>query len=129
MREHVYDDWSNAMDYVGTYHYPFVNPSAPDYIKQEALDRIAMELQFATDTMGATPALLMQSFGGVATEPTGPRYPTDAEIADWNCSVRSQFASYTTMPLSWYVWNQGFYTDELVDHQTQTPRTFAAWCT
>jgi hypothetical protein len=113
-----YDDQSGVADYVGIWAYP-VESGGYDANKSLSIARFNRESNFVINNIHATPVWLGQSFDD------GAGYPTDAQIKDWNCSMRAIMPAGAL--LSWYVWaNQ--YPDFLKNHPSQWPLVEASAC-
>ena len=80
-------------------------------------------LEFVKTKMGAEAVLDAQAFRcrncGEAT-----RFPTAAEIKDWNCSLRDLQPN----AISWYVWRQSIYEDYLANYPALWPSTSPSAC-
>ena len=116
-----YADQTGVADFVGIWAYPFDKNG--QYSRAASLSLLASETAYARNQMQAEPVLLGQSFlcpsCGEAT-----RFPTAAELQDWNCALR------TLKPesISWYVWQQSLYADFLSRHPTHWNSTSPSAC-
>jgi len=115
-----YLDQTGVADLVGVWFYPFERTG---YFKSEGLTSLRAALDFAKNRMGAAAVIDAQAFRcrgcGEAT-----RFPTEAEIKDWNCSLRELQPS----AISWYVWRQSIYDDYLANHPALWPSTSPSAC-
>ncbi len=116
-----YADQTGVADFVGIWAYPFDKNG--QYSRAASLSLLTSETAYARNQMKAEPVLLGQSFlctnCGEAT-----RFPTVAELQDWNCALR------TLKPesISWYVWQQSLYADFLSQHPTHWNATSPSAC-
>ena len=82
------------------------------------------ETSYVINSMHATPVWLGQAF---ALPSDGEVFPTQAQLLDWNCSVRQALPAGAL--ISWYVWREpGLYTDTLANHPEDWADTTAAAC-
>lgn len=113
-----YTDATGIADYVGIWSYPF---DLNGYHRAESLAILRREIEYVTTQMQAQPIVDMQAFRcdncGEAT-----RWPTFAEMKDWNAAVRS----LAPHAISWYPWRQRSYDDYLANHPEMWPATTAA---
>lgn len=113
-----YADATGIADYVGIWSYPF---DLGGYHRAESLAILRREIEYVTTQMQAQPIVDMQAFRcdncGEAT-----RWPTFAEMKDWNGAVRS----LAPHAISWYPWRQRSYDDYLANHPEMWPATTAS---
>jgi hypothetical protein len=115
-----YGDVQGVADFVGIWYYPF---DIGMYRKSYALGEIGREIHYVRSEMHAEPIVAAQAFRcircGEAT-----RLPTRAELADWNCALRS----LGPFGISWYVWRQASYGDYLANHPEMWMATAPTAC-
>ena len=113
-------DQTGVADFVGVWYYPFERTG---YLKDEGLAAMKAAMEFARTRMGAESVLDAQSFRckncGEAS-----RFPTAAEIKDWNCALRDLQPN----AISWYVWRQSSYEDYLANYPALWPATSPSAC-
>lgn len=115
-----YTDATGVADYVGIWSFPFL-PNG--YRKSQALKVIKREMAYVRTAMNAEPVVIAQAFGCADCAPT-TRWPTNEEIRDWNCALRSLCPD----GVSWYVWQQDIYDEVLSRHPESWPATTAGAC-
>jgi len=115
-----YADQSGVADLVGLWFYPFERTG---YLRDQGLAAMRVGMEFARGKMGAEPLLDAQAFRcrncGEAS-----RFPTAAEIKDWNCALRDLQPN----AISWYVWRQSIYDDYLANYPALWPSTSPSAC-
>ncbi|MBY0505757.1 MAG: hypothetical protein K2X03_17715 [Bryobacteraceae bacterium] len=116
-----YADQTGVADFVGVWYYPF---ETNGYLKTQALAAMRASLEFTKTRMGAETVFDAQAFrcrncGGEAS-----RFPTAAEIKDWNCALRE----LQPHAISWYVWRQNLYDDYLANYPALWPNTSPSAC-
>ena len=115
-----YADQNGVADLVGVWFYPFERTG---YLRAEGLAAMGGAMQFTKTKMGAEALLDAQSFRcrncGEAS-----RFPTAAELKDWNCALRELQPN----AISWYVWRQNLYDDYLANYPSLWPSTSPAAC-
>lgn len=115
-----YADQTGVADYVGVWDYPF---EADGYHKARALSTLTRETNYAMNSMHAVPVWLNQSHAASCCSLV---FPTQAQLLDWNCSVRKALPVGSV--ISWYVWRQGIYSDTLSNHPEDWASTTLAAC-
>ncbi|MEP6892298.1 MAG: fibronectin type III domain-containing protein [Gaiellaceae bacterium] len=116
-----YADQTGVADYVGVWDYPF---EAGGYQKARALSTLTRETNYVINSMHALPVWLNQSHAASCCSLV---FPTQAQLLDWNCSVRKALPVGSL--IAWYVWRQGIYSDTLSNHPEDWASTTAAACT
>lgn len=115
-----YADQTGVADLVGVWFYPFERTG---YLRAEGLATLRSALDFTRSKMSADVVFDAQSFRcrncGEAT-----RFPTAAEIKDWNCALRE----LGPQAISWYVWRQSIYDDYLANYPALWPNTSPSAC-
>ena len=115
-----YADQTGVADLVGVWFYPFERSG---YLKTEGLAAMRAAMDFVRTRMGAESVLDAQAFRcrncGEAS-----RFPTAAEIKDWNCALRDLEPN----AISWYVWRQNIYDDYLANYPALWPSTSPSAC-
>lgn len=115
-----YADQTGIADLVGVWFYPF---ETRGYLKEEGLATMRASMEFVRTRMGAEATLDAQAFRcrncGEAS-----RFPTAAEIKDWNCALRDLQPN----SISWYVWRQSIYDDYLANYPALWPSTSPSAC-
>ena len=114
-----YADAKGIADYVGAWYFPFRESG---YRRRDGLAVLARETQYITRSMGAATVWLSQAHACCEDLV----WPSDAEIVDWNCAIRSRLPEGSH--ISWYAWRQEKYRDFLANHQDQWPLTVGAAC-
>jgi hypothetical protein len=121
-----FEDQTGVADYVGIWNYPFDKNT---FHRQAALDFAYRGSRFVTENMRAIPVMLAQSHG-CTTAACGGKVdavmPTPSQMNDLNCSFRRILPPGSL--ISWYVWRQALYTDQLANHPELWPFVGAAMC-
>ncbi len=115
-----YADQTGVADYVGVWDYPF---EAGGYHKASALSTLTRETNYVINSMHAVPVWLNQSHAASCCNLV---FPTQAQLLDWNCSVRKALPVGSL--ISWYVWRQGIYSDTLSNHPEDWASTTLGAC-
>jgi hypothetical protein len=115
------DQMKRVADYWGIFGNgaePFLAGGA--YNKESALNQIQHETKFIREKLGGEAIVDAQSYRAPAAGITG--YPSDAQIKDFNCSLRERMPELAG--ISWYVYRQTpLYQDFLANHPEQVPLT------
>ena len=115
-----YADQTGVADLVGVWFYPFERSG---YLRSQGLAAMRSAMEFVRTRMSAESVLDAQAFRcrncGEAS-----RFPTAAEIKDWNCALRDLAPN----AISWYVWRQNIYDDYLANYPALWPSTSPSAC-
>ncbi len=115
-----YADQSGVADLVGVWFYPFERSG---YLRSEGLAAMRSAMEFVRTRMSAESVLDAQAFRCRNCGEAG-RFPTAAEIKDWNCALRD----LSPNAISWYVWRQNIYDDYLANYPALWPSTSPSAC-
>jgi chitodextrinase len=115
-----YDDQSGVCDYCGIWDYPFTTSG---YTKTQSLAIAQKESAFVLNSIHGIPVWLNQAHAASCCNLV---MPTQAQVLDWNCAVRKVLPPGSLV--SWYVWRQGIYSDQLANHPEDWPDTTASIC-
>jgi hypothetical protein len=114
-----YANVKRLADYVGAWYFPFRKSG---YRRSEGLTVLARESSYVSTSMGAVTVWLGQAHACCEDLV----WPTDPELVDWNCTIRSTLPKGSL--ISWYAWRQQKYRDYLANHPAQWRLTTGAAC-
>ncbi len=114
-----YINVEHVADYVGAWYFPF---RTSGYRRSHGLTVLARESAYISSAMGAVVIWLSQAHACCEDLV----WPTNSEILDWNCTVRSALPKGSL--LSWYAWRQSTYRDYLAKHPEQWQLTMGTAC-
>ena len=114
-----YINVKGVADYVGAWYFPFRESG---YRRSDGLTVLARESAYISNEMGAVTVWLSQAHACCEDLV----WPTDTEILDWNCTIRSALPRGSLV--SWYAWRQAEYRDYLANHPEQWQLTIRPAC-